>query len=56
MLRHNLNVMHIENNVFDNLTYTLLDDKNKSKDNLNARKDLREMGIRSDLWPDHNDK
>ncbi|XP_013617060.1 PREDICTED: uncharacterized protein LOC106323494 [Brassica oleracea var. oleracea] len=56
MLRHNLDVMHIEKNVFDNLAYTLLDDKNKSKDNLNARKDLREMGIRSDLWPDHNDK
>ncbi|WVZ03365.1 hypothetical protein V8G54_024171 [Vigna mungo] len=26
----------------------------KSKDNLNARKDLKEMGIRQDLWPDDN--
>ncbi|XP_018484525.1 uncharacterized protein LOC108855255 isoform X1 [Raphanus sativus] len=56
MLRHNLDVMHIEKNVFDNLAYTLLDDKKKSKDNLNARKDLRELGIRSELWPDDNGK
>lgn len=48
-MRHNLDVMHIEKNVFDNLVYTLLDDKKKSKDNLNARKDLRELGTRSDL-------
>ncbi|XP_019447338.1 PREDICTED: uncharacterized protein LOC109350568 [Lupinus angustifolius] len=28
----------------------------KSKDNLQARKDLREMGIRSDLWPNDNNR
>lgn len=56
VLRHNLDVMHIEKNVFDNIVYTLLDDKGKSKDNLSARKDLRELGIRSELWPDDNDK
>lgn len=56
VLRHNLDVMHIEKNVFDNIVYTLLDDKGKSKDNLSARKDLRELGIRSELWPDNNDK
>ena len=56
MIRHNLDVMHIEKNVFDNLVYTFLDDKKKSKDNLSARKDLRELGIRSDLWPDDNEK
>lgn len=55
-LRHNLDVMHIEKNVFDNMVYTLLDDKSKSKDNLNARKDLREMGIRSELWSDDDGK
>lgn len=55
-LRHNLDIMHIEKNVFDNMVYTLLDDKSKSKDNLNARKDLREMGIRSELWPDDDGK
>ncbi|CAA7061732.1 unnamed protein product [Microthlaspi erraticum] len=45
-----------EKNVFDNLVYTLLDDKDKSKDNLNARKDLCELGIRSELWPVDNEK
>ncbi|WVZ18489.1 hypothetical protein V8G54_005811 [Vigna mungo] len=54
LLRHNLDFMHIEKNVFDNLIYTLLNEKPKSKDNLNARKDLKEMGIRQDLWPDDN--
>ncbi|CAA7023826.1 unnamed protein product [Microthlaspi erraticum] len=52
LLRNNLDVMHIEKNVLDNLLFTLLDDKGKSKDNLNARKDLQELGIRSELWPD----
>ncbi|CAA7027471.1 unnamed protein product [Microthlaspi erraticum] len=56
LLRHNLDVMHIEKNVFDNVVLTLLDDKQKSKDNLKARKDLRELGIRSELWPDNNGK
>ncbi|XP_027931110.1 uncharacterized protein LOC114187160 isoform X1 [Vigna unguiculata] len=54
LLRHNLDFMHIEKNVFDNLVYTLLNEKPKSKDNVNARKDLKEMGIREDLWPDDN--
>lgn len=49
-MRHNLDVIHIEKNVFDNLVYTLLDDKGKSKDNLNARKDLQE------LWHDGNER
>ena len=48
--------MHIEKNVFDNLIYTMLDDKKKSKDNMSARKDLRELGIRPNLWPDDNEK
>lgn len=55
-LRHNLDVMHIEKNVFDNIVYTLLDDKDRSKDNLKARKDLREMGIRPEQWPDAEGK
>ncbi|WVZ02274.1 hypothetical protein V8G54_023080 [Vigna mungo] len=54
LLRHNLDFMHIEKNVFDNIMYTLLNEKPKSKDNLNARKDLKEMGIRQDLWPHDN--
>jgi len=56
LLRHNLDVMHIEKNVCDNVIYTLLNEPKKSKDNLSARKDLRAMGIRQDLWPDENGK
>ncbi|XP_025661460.1 uncharacterized protein [Arachis hypogaea] len=54
LLRHNLDFMHIEKNVCDNILYTLLNDKAKSKDNLKAQKDLKEMGIRRDLWPSDN--
>ncbi|GJX08844.1 hypothetical protein Tco_0196776 [Tanacetum coccineum] len=49
LLRHNLDVMHIEKNVSDNILGTLLDLDGKTKDNENTRKDLEEMGIRHDL-------
>jgi hypothetical protein len=51
LLRHNLDVMHIEKNVMDNILRTLLDMKDKSKDNLQARQDLQEMGLRPKLHP-----
>ncbi|XP_057444525.1 uncharacterized protein LOC130736753 [Lotus japonicus] len=54
-LRHNLDVMHIEKNVCENILFTLLND-GKSKDHLKARKDLQAMGFRHDLWPDENGK
>ncbi|XP_070008552.1 uncharacterized protein [Nicotiana sylvestris] len=56
LLHHNLDFMHIEKNICDNIIYTLLHDKSKSKDNINARKDLKEMGIRRDLWSDDSGK
>ncbi|XP_059281239.1 uncharacterized protein LOC132034924 [Lycium ferocissimum] len=49
-----LDIMHIEKNVCENVIYTLLNDSGKSKDNSKARKDLREMGIRKELWEDEN--
>lgn len=49
-LRHNLDVMHIEKNVCDNLVCTLLNDA-KSKDNLEARLDLVDLGIHQELHP-----
>jgi len=55
LLCHNLAVMHIENNVCDNVLYTMLKDE-KSKDHLQARQDLKDMGIKEDLWPDENGK
>jgi hypothetical protein len=51
LLRHNLDVMHIEKNVVDNIIGTILNIKGKTKDNINARLDLEEMGLRSDLHP-----
>jgi hypothetical protein len=50
-LRHNLDVMHLEKNVSDNFISTLLAICHKTKDNLNARLDLVELGIREDLHP-----
>ncbi|XP_062081301.1 uncharacterized protein LOC133786101 [Humulus lupulus] len=51
LLRHNLDVMHIEKNVCESLIGTLLSLDAKNKDNLNARLDLKYMGIRSELHP-----
>ncbi|XP_074283226.1 uncharacterized protein LOC141607776 [Silene latifolia] len=47
--RHNLDVMHIEKNVFDNVLGTLLDISGKSKDHPNVRFDLLDMGIKVEL-------
>lgn len=51
LIRHNLDPMHIEKNVCDNIIGTLLDDSNKSKDNYAARRDLKILGIMKQLWP-----
>jgi hypothetical protein len=51
LLRHNLDVMHIEKNVMDNILGTILDIKGKTKDNLAARLNLQEMGLRPKLHP-----
>nr|MCH9869341.1 hypothetical protein [Serratia marcescens] len=40
LLRHNLDVMHIEKNIFDNIFNTVMDIKDKTKDNTKARRDL----------------
>ena len=51
LIRHNLDVMHIEKNVSDNVLFTLLGTPGKSKDNLNSRKDLELLKIRQALHP-----
>ena len=51
MLRYNLDVMHIEKNVVDNIIGTLLNIKNKTKDNIKARLDLKELGLKPKLHP-----
>ncbi|XP_065872964.1 uncharacterized protein [Euphorbia lathyris] len=51
LICHNLDVMHIEKNVCDNVLGTLMKIKGKIKDTLNSRKDLVNMGIRNELHP-----
>ncbi|CAN1289768.1 hypothetical protein LINPERPRIM_LOCUS20432 [Linum perenne] len=48
-LRHNLDVMHIEKNICDNIIGTLLDITGKTKDTIKTRQDLESMGIRKEL-------
>ncbi|KAI5318224.1 hypothetical protein L3X38_037932 [Prunus dulcis] len=49
-LRHNVDVMHVEKNVFDTLVGRILDIEGKTKDTIKARLDLEKMGIRRGLW------
>ncbi|KAJ9539492.1 hypothetical protein OSB04_032225 [Centaurea solstitialis] len=48
LIRHNLDVMHIEKNVFENLFNTLMDTP-KTKDNIKARRDLQVYCNRREL-------
>lgn len=47
-LRHNIDVMHVEKNVCDSLLRTILDQE-RTKDTLNARRDLADLNIRPEL-------
>ncbi|KAK2417513.1 hypothetical protein QL285_039804 [Trifolium repens] len=49
LLRHNLDVMHIEKNVFENVFNTVMNVKGKTKDNDKARKDIAIYCKRNDL-------
>jgi hypothetical protein len=40
LVRHNIDIMHNEKNVFDNVFNTIMDVKGKTKDNLKARRDM----------------
>ncbi|XP_058092152.1 uncharacterized protein LOC131238045 [Magnolia sinica] len=49
-VRHNLDVMHVVKNVGDHLLSTILEVKDKTKDDISAREDLKKMNIMKDLW------
>ncbi|KAL3650075.1 hypothetical protein CASFOL_006478 [Castilleja foliolosa] len=51
-VRHCLDVMHIEKNICESLLGTLLNVRGKTKDGINARLDMVEMGIRNELKPE----
>lgn len=55
-VRHNLDVMHIEKNVCDNIVGTLLNIPNKTKDGVNARLDWVKRINRSELLPENQGK
>ena len=55
-VRHNLDVMHIEKNVCESLIGTLLNILEKTKDGINSRLDLVEMGLREELAPQIGEK
>ncbi|WMV58589.1 hypothetical protein MTR67_051974 [Solanum verrucosum] len=56
LLRHNLDVMHIEKNICENIMRTIINVKGKTKDTIKTRLDLQEMNIRSELHPIQNGK
>ena len=49
LLRHNLDVMHIEKNFFDNIFNTVVNIKGKTKDGDKARMDIADLCARGDL-------
>ena len=51
LLRHNLDVMHIQKNVMDNIIGRLLDMQEKMKGNFKACKELQEMDLRQQFHP-----
>jgi len=50
-IQHNLDVMHIETNVSENILGTSLNIKGKTKDTIRAWIDLMNIGIRKELHP-----
>nr|XP_043633124.1 uncharacterized protein LOC122604302 [Erigeron canadensis] len=53
-VRHCIDVMHIEKNVCDSLIGLLLNIPGKTKDGVNARKDMVDMKIRPEIAPQEN--
>jgi len=51
LIRHDLDVMHIEKNICESILGTLLQLEGKSNDSKRARLDMEDMGIRQDQHP-----
>ncbi|XP_026380826.1 uncharacterized protein LOC113275507 [Papaver somniferum] len=49
LIRHKLDVMHIEKNICDNIVGTLMNIEGKTKDTMKARLDLEDMNIKKEL-------
>ncbi|CAA7051515.1 unnamed protein product [Microthlaspi erraticum] len=55
-LRHNLDVMHIEKNFFDNIVTTVMNVKDRSKDTVKSRLDVALFCDRKELHVDNRGK
>ncbi|XP_057442542.1 uncharacterized protein LOC130734207 [Lotus japonicus] len=51
LLRHNINVMHVEKNICESVIGTLFDLEGKTKDTIKYRLDLQRMGLKKQLHP-----
>ena len=49
LVQHNLDIMHIEKNVFDNVFHTVMDNKDRTKDNERSRLDIAQICHRPGL-------
>jgi hypothetical protein len=54
-VRHSFDNMHVKKNVCEDTCRTLLQQKSKRNDHKNAREDLKELGIRSELYAEETD-
>ena len=50
-VRHCIDIMHVEKNICDSIIGILLNIKGKTKDGINACKDLVKMSVRLELQP-----
>ena len=50
-VRHAIDGMHVQKNVFESLVGTLLDIPRKTKEGLSSRKDMVQLGIKEELHP-----
>lgn len=48
-IQYNLDVIHIENNIYENILKTMMNIPEKIKDHVNARRDLANLNIRNEL-------
>jgi hypothetical protein len=48
---HNIDLMHVTKNVFDNIIEALMDMPRKTKDGLKSRTDLVQFNLRPELHP-----
>jgi hypothetical protein len=54
-MRHLIDNMHVKKNVCEATCATLLQQKSKGKDRKNAREDLKELGIRPELYAEETE-